>query len=80
MWHHYPVFLLSPGVSFIIAVLVIWSLIWKGLALWQAARNSDKGWYIAMLIINTAGLLEIIYLFFFAKKDTSIVSPKKSSK
>ena len=53
--------------SFII--LVVWSLIWKGLALWKAARRGEKVWYVALLIINTMGLLEILYLYVFSKKD-----------
>ncbi|OHA60093.1 MAG: hypothetical protein A2589_00200 [Candidatus Vogelbacteria bacterium RIFOXYD1_FULL_46_19] len=51
----------------VILVLIVWSTVWKGLALWQAARRGDKGWYIAMLILQTAGILEIIYLVFVAK-------------
>jgi hypothetical protein len=52
-----------------IAVLIIWSLVWKGLALWRAARKEEKGWYIALLVINTLGLFEIIYYFLIAKTD-----------
>lgn len=58
-----------PGGSAILfAIMVLWSLAWKGVALWKAARNGEKWWYIAMLVINTVGLLEIVYIFFFAKK------------
>lgn len=49
-------------------VLTIWSLIWKGIALWKAARLSDKRWFIALMVVNTAGILEIIYIYFFAEK------------
>ncbi|HNX29632.1 MAG TPA: DUF5652 family protein [Syntrophomonadaceae bacterium] len=42
--------------------LIIWSVLWKGLALWRAARLKHIGWYIALLIINTVGIFEIIYL------------------
>jgi methionyl-tRNA synthetase len=48
--------------------LIIWSLVWKALALWHSARNNQLAWYIILLIINTAGLLEIIYLLFFRRK------------
>ncbi|OGZ79637.1 MAG: hypothetical protein A2358_01580 [Candidatus Staskawiczbacteria bacterium RIFOXYB1_FULL_37_44] len=50
-------------------MLAVWTAIWKGIALWKAARNGSKGWYIAMLIINTAGILEILYIFLFSKKN-----------
>jgi hypothetical protein len=49
--------------------LVLWSIIWKGLALWRAARRREKGWFIVFMIINTVGLLEIIYYFLIAKTD-----------
>lgn len=45
-----------------ILLVSLWSLVWKGLALWRAAQLKQKGWFIALLIINTAGILEIIYL------------------
>ncbi|NQU77438.1 hypothetical protein HQ544_01950 [Candidatus Falkowbacteria bacterium] len=54
-----------------IALLVLvglWSVIWKAIALWKAARNGSKPWYIVMLILNTVGILEIIYIFVISKK------------
>ena len=49
-------------------VLMLWALVWKGIALWKAARNGAKAWYVVLLIANTVGILEIIYIFFFSKK------------
>jgi len=49
-------------------ILLIWSVVWKGLALWKAARQSDKRWFIVMLVVNTAGILEILYIYIFSKK------------
>lgn len=54
----------------VVALLVVWSLIWKGIALWKAARLSSKWWFIILLLVNTLGILEIIYIFFIAKKYT----------
>ncbi len=48
--------------------LVFWSLAWKGWALWRAAKNDSKPWFIALLVINTMGILEILYLFVFGKE------------
>ena len=42
--------------------VLVWSIVWKGLALWRAARLRQVGWYIALLVINTVGIFEIIYL------------------
>lgn len=47
--------------------LIIWTLIWKGLALWKAARLGDRNWFIIMLVLNTAGILEILYIFVFSR-------------
>lgn len=55
----------------ILFLLVTWSIIWKGIALWHSARNKQLIWYIAILIVNTLGILEIIYLSFFKKKHES---------
>ncbi len=57
----------DPGSRATLMLLAIWSMIWKGFALWRAARNNQKNWFIAMVIINTFGILEIVYLFFFSK-------------
>lgn len=51
-----------------IGLIIAWSILWKALALWHAARNNQLAWYIWLVIINTAGILEIIYLIFFRRK------------
>lgn len=53
---------------FLTAAIVIWTMPWKGVALWKAARNGSKVWFVVMLVINTLAILEIIYIFFFSKK------------
>jgi hypothetical protein len=60
-----PIF--SPLFGFGLVVLIIWSLFWKGLALWHSARREQPWWFVLLLIVNTAGILEIIYIFFVAK-------------
>lgn len=50
------------------SIFVIWSMIWMGVAMWKAAQNNDKYWFVAFLFIHTGGILEIIYLFFLCKK------------
>jgi hypothetical protein len=44
-------------------ILVLWSIFWKGLGLWHSGQRGQVGWFVALLILNTAGILEIIYLF-----------------
>ena len=50
------------------AILIVWSLIWKGLALWRAANLKHKIWFIILLVLNTLGIAEIIYLLATQKK------------
>ncbi|MFH1968353.1 MAG: DUF5652 family protein [bacterium] len=59
---------MPAGFFTLFILLAIWSLIWKGIALWKAARNGSKPWFIVLLVINTVGILEIVYIFFFSKK------------
>lgn len=54
----------------LLLIMVAWSMFWKGLALWRAARCEQLYWFIAILIINSLGIIEIIYLFKFAKEKT----------
>jgi hypothetical protein len=57
----------------VIVIALVWSLVWKGFALWQSARNHQKIWFIAFLVINTLGILEILYLLFFRKNKNNVV-------
>ncbi len=58
---------------FLFALLLIWSCIWKGIALWHAARNRQKGWFIILLILNTAGILDILYIYFLRKNKNNVI-------
>jgi Family of unknown function (DUF5652) len=49
----------------IVFVVLLWTLVLKGVALWFAARGGQKRWFIALLVINTGGILEIVYLIWF---------------
>lgn len=52
----------------LIVLLAVWEFGWKGWALWVAARDGNKAWFVALLLINTAGLLPILYLFVLRKQ------------
>lgn len=51
----------------IILVLQLWTVPWKGIALWIATKREEKWWFIAILMLQTLGILEIVYIFFIAK-------------
>ncbi|MFC1939920.1 DUF5652 family protein [Chloroflexota bacterium] len=54
--------------SLVIPVLIIWEMVWKGIALWRAGGNKQLAWFICLFIFNTLGILPIIYIFGFSKK------------
>ena len=56
---------------FIIAPLALWTLFWKGLALWHAARRGSVAWFVVLLLVNTLGILEIIFLIIAGKLNAS---------
>lgn len=61
--------------TLVIAVIlsVIWTIPWKGIALWKAAKRGDKAWFIILLLINTLAILEIAYIFvFFSEKKEDL--------
>lgn len=76
MWNNYwsgspGMFFGAPFAAFFAAFLiplVIWGLFWKGWALWRAVKNDSKPWFIVLLVVNTLGILEILYIFIFGKK------------
>ena len=57
-------------------LLMVWSLVWKGWALWIAARREQKVWFVVFMIVNTLGILEIFYIFYFSKQP-KVVAAKK---
>ncbi len=49
--------------------LVAWELFWKGYGMWTAGRNNQLAWFVAILLLNTAGIVPIIYLLFFQNRQ-----------
>lgn len=62
----------NPQFMTMVSILVVWELVWKGIALWKAAREGQKIWFIAVLILNTAGILPILYIFLFKQGKKGI--------
>jgi hypothetical protein len=60
----------------LITVITIWSTLLKGIALWGAANLKQRNWFIVMLIVNTIGILELVYLFRFATKRLTVKEVK----
>ncbi|MBI2629622.1 hypothetical protein HYW76_00815 [Candidatus Pacearchaeota archaeon] len=65
------------------ALALLWSLIWKIVACWKAARKNNFIWFIILFVVNTLGILEILYIFLFSKinlNEKEIITSKKRKK
>ncbi|HUQ85039.1 MAG TPA: DUF5652 family protein [Candidatus Limnocylindrales bacterium] len=70
----------STGQTIFFYSLYFWALFWKGLALWKASKSKQRNWFIVILILNTVGILEIVYLFCFAKTRMHLTEIKEGFK
>lgn len=61
----------------ILSLIVLWSLFWKGLALWHSGRRGQPWWFVILLVVNSLGILEIVYLFAVAKLKWEELFSKK---
>jgi hypothetical protein len=61
-------------VGILVGVLALWTVFWKGIALWMAARRDHLAWYVILLVLNTVGILEMVYIFSVAPKQPDLVS------
>lgn len=60
----------TPVIALLVCVIIlvaIWDGVWKLIALWKSARHDQLGWFICLAILNTAGILPILYIRFFQK-------------
>ncbi len=64
----------------VLAIISIWSLVWKGFALWKASKKNHLVWFIILLIINTLGILEILYIYVFSKMSLKRKIKEEKSK
>ena len=49
----------------IFAILMLIDLILRGIAMWKASKRNQKTWFWFLLIINSLGILPIIYLIIY---------------
>lgn len=53
--------------DWILWLILVWILPWKGMALWRAAENKNKKWFIVLFLVNTLAVLDLLYIFYFGK-------------
>ena len=80
-WQNFYAGPISPGfvgvAGLLLVIVILWTLVWKGMALWKAAREGSKIWFVVLLVVNTIGILDILYLYVFSKKSSqSVEAPK----
>lgn len=75
MWYTYGDPIIGPlvhgmglGILFpvLFVAMMVWSFAWKAIGLWHAGRNGQRWWFVALLLTSTFGILEIVYLKWFA--------------
>lgn len=57
----------------VIIALAVFSVVLKAIALWKSARRNQKGWFVSLVILNTLGLLPVIYLVLNRKSKNTTV-------
>lgn len=62
----------AAGFFAFIIIICVRDSVWKAIALWKAWRNNQLTWFIFLLIFNTVGILPILYLLFFQKKEIAV--------
>lgn len=65
---NYNLYGMSTSTGILLLIVTIWTLFWKGCALWIAGKKDKKWWFLVLLVVNTVGILEIVYIFYVAKK------------
>ena len=65
------------GLFGLLIPFAIFDLILRGFALWRSAKKDQNVWFIALLVVNSMGILPLIYLILNRdQKET----PKKTKK
>ena len=64
---------ISPTRRNLLVAVIAWSLAWKAASLWRAARNGSKPWFVALLLTNTLGVLDAVYLFGLDRRGSRLV-------
>ena len=55
----------------VLIVLILWDIVWKIIAMWKSARNNHLIWFICITVINTIGILPIVYILIQRKKRSA---------
>jgi hypothetical protein len=67
------------------AIMLIWEIIWSGMALFKSAKNNHKIWFVILLLFHTWGILDILYIYVFSDlmnnfNKNKLMNPKLNNK
>ena len=70
----------DAGLGFIkmMVPFMLIDLILRGFALWKSARKGQNVWFIFLLIVNSMGILPLIYLLLNRDQNEPTKKSKKS--
>jgi hypothetical protein len=74
---------ISVPLLIMIIIAGVWDGVWKLIAMWKAAGKKQLSWFIILGIVNTVGILSILYVYIFSKIDLNQKNkavPKKETK
>lgn len=72
-------FLGAPTTRPFIYILLVADLILRGISLYKSARKDQKVWFVALLVVNSLGILPLIYLFLNRAKTVAPVAVAKKT-
>ena len=61
-------FLTSTEGVLTVLFISLWTLVWKGVALYHAGKNRQKVWFVVLLLLNDLGILSMVYLRWFQRQ------------
>lgn len=56
----------------VLIILFIWETVWKLIAMWKAGRHNHLAWFICIALINTLGILPIVYILMHKNEFDSL--------
>jgi hypothetical protein len=59
------------------SIILIWTAIWKLLGMWKAAQKKSVIWFIVLGVVNTVGILPLLYIYVFSEMKLSKKKKRK---
>ena len=65
---HYLFWNILGGIFFpLLVLMIVWEFVWKLIAMWKAARKDSPIWFVVLAIVNSLGILSILYIYVFSE-------------